>query len=52
MLKLRAEIDGKIYDSETAELVESGWKIVRSGRVIAARFVADEGKDSLNYNRN
>jgi hypothetical protein len=41
MMKLRAEINGKVYDTETAEIVKAGWK-AGTFPVLAVRFAQDE----------
>jgi hypothetical protein len=49
MMKLRVEVHGKVYDTETAELVEAGWKLLPNARVLAARFVAGEASGRLQF---
>jgi hypothetical protein len=41
MMKLRAEINGKVYDTETAVIVKAGWK-AGTFPVLAVRFAQDE----------
>jgi hypothetical protein len=43
MLKLRAEIDGKIYDTETAKVVKAGWKAISSHAWVSAGRFIEEG---------